>query len=124
MRFSNLPLDYFTFQFHKGTIRTFITLSSDSAALSFQFHKGTIRTRELIQERTQSAYFNSIKVQLELAFFLAFFLKIIFQFHKGTIRTFSRLFTLYSLILFQFHKGTIRTVLIGLISSMFTISIP
>ena len=22
LRFSNLPLDYFTFQFHKGTIRT------------------------------------------------------------------------------------------------------
>ena len=45
MRFSNLPLDYFKFQFHKGTIRTLLSI--------------------LILSLT--SYFNSIKVQLEHA---------------------------------------------------------
>ena len=43
MRFSNLPLDYFKFQFHKGTIRTLILLIQMFALVNF----------------------NSIKVQLE-----------------------------------------------------------
>ena len=43
MRFSNLPLDYFTFQFHKGAIRT----------------DGVVVSRCLDDD------FNSIKVRLE-----------------------------------------------------------
>ena len=32
------------FQFHKGTIRTVMTVVSSMPILIFQFHKGTIRT--------------------------------------------------------------------------------
>ena len=44
MRFSNLPLDYFKFQFHKGTIRTLVLSLNVLSVKTFQFHKGTIRT--------------------------------------------------------------------------------
>ena len=33
-----------TFQFHKGTIRTAVTIAKPIYNSSFQFHKGTIRT--------------------------------------------------------------------------------
>ena len=33
-----------TFQFHKGTIRTVVSLSQNEDVYTFQFHKGTIRT--------------------------------------------------------------------------------
>ena len=79
------------FQFHKGTIRTgdggavrggCVNFNSIKVRLEqprgvpplglfvFQFHKGTIRTRERRQQRRLCcAYFNSIKVRLELFFF-------------------------------------------------------
>ena len=41
------------FQFHKGTIRTDVMATADTASSEFQFHKGTIRTRGLrmVQKR-------------------------------------------------------------------------
>ena len=57
------------------------------------------------------AYFNSIKVRLELFFGVVKFRSIVFQFHKGTIRTFSQRKRPLPASTFQFHKGTIRTLL-------------
>ena len=54
-------------------------------------------------------YFNSIKVQLELIYFLGLIGSALFQFHKGTIRTSESLLTCSAKSGFQFHKGTIRT---------------
>ena len=98
------------FQFHKGTIRTFLHSHYKPQRQTFQFHKGTIRTQVLrlrllmhlnfnsikVQleqatlENTQSIKnnFNSIKVQLEPAKPLQGETASGFQFHKGTIRTF------------------------------------
>ena len=57
-------------------------------------------------------YFNSIKVQLELATDGEHILSLTskFQFHKGTIRTLSLWLVVGVKELFQFHKGTIRTM--------------
>ena len=57
------------FQFHKGTIKTFIFHEESSGSVEFQFHKGTIKTRNLLQRQ--------ITLQ-------------VFQFHKGTIKTSQR----------------------------------
>ena len=77
---------------------------------SFQFHKGTIRTFPCRDVYYVMRYFNSIKVQLEQPKTDARTSVFIFQFHKGTIRTPDTLpFRLLPLI-FQFHKGTIRTL--------------
>ena len=86
MEFSNLPLDYFLFQFHKGTIRTLpkcsrltivvyfnsikvrLERSGDSdeyIVREFQFHKGTIRTSLQMSFSLEYMNFNSIKVRLE-----------------------------------------------------------
>ena len=54
------------FQFHKGTIKTFVCFATDVIAPQFQFHKGTIKTRWGIW------------------CFVDFWR---FQFHKGTIKT-------------------------------------
>ena len=54
---------------------------------SFQFHKGTIRTFYFIIIILRFFYFNSIKVQLELTAEILRILLYRFQFHKGTIRT-------------------------------------
>ena len=35
---------YKGFQFHKGTIRTEVITTANTASTVFQFHKGTIRT--------------------------------------------------------------------------------
>ena len=35
------------FQFHKGTIKTVRTISTDLEPYAFQFHKGTIKTLHL-----------------------------------------------------------------------------
>ena len=55
----------YQFQFHKGTIRTKILNSVCSVEFSFQFHKGTIRTQRDIASMTIQQNFNSIKVRLE-----------------------------------------------------------
>ena len=56
----------YLFQFHKGTIRTFVMLRSVLVLLVFQFHKGTIRTDNGMNITfNQNIGFNSIKVRLE-----------------------------------------------------------
>ena len=57
--------------------------------LSFQFHKGTIRTFHISDRLILSlGHFNSIKVRLErLDITTTATPKGTFQFHKGTIRT-------------------------------------
>ena len=56
----------FSFQFHKGTIKTSPTGHIASAIAVFQFHKGTIKTFAVAMKQTQNS---------------------LFQFHKGTIKT-------------------------------------
>ena len=77
------------FQFHKGTIRTFLNLNKTSeTSPKFQFHKGTIRTQVEKYKQNVKTNFNSIKVRLEPRMVLyAYITMILFQFHKGTIRT-------------------------------------
>ena len=54
------------FQFHKGTIRTFISSKGYVYCELFQFHKGTIRTPVVVaRKQDRVTNFNSIKVQLE-----------------------------------------------------------
>ena len=100
------------FQFHKGTIKTFIRIVSTAYLCyftsikvrlkqdfdpvepfpdKFQFHKGTIKTINFILNMMMSMMdFNSIKVRLKPYLFgLPFFL-CRFQFHKGTIKTLNR----------------------------------
>ena len=60
------------FQFHKGTIRTRSGCPFSPALLQFQFHKGTIRTIYRVTTKQYSINFNSIKVRLELTYFLTF----------------------------------------------------
>ena len=55
----------------------------------FQFHKGTIRTEISLIMLSTITYFNSIKVQLEHLMQRKPKSLEIFQFHKGTIRTYS-----------------------------------
>ena len=118
------------FQFHKGTIRTFLgsllcllevhfnsikvrlELPSATAATwvpIFQFHKGTIRTQQAKSNAQGLPYFNSIKVRLELCQVFQVQERCSFQFHKGTIRTSNTHLTELLSNIFQFHKGTIRT---------------
>ena len=78
----------------------------------FQFHKGTIRTflAQVLQVLCVQ-HFNSIKVQLELRWVLFISSTLTtFQFHKGTIRTTWMLREKRIGHQFQFHKGTIRTL--------------
>ena len=53
------------FQFHKGTIRTFLLFVFSLFLMLFQFHKGTIRTQQQKIGERQQMNFNSIKVRLE-----------------------------------------------------------
>ena len=97
------------FQFHKGTIRTVISITSfllfanfnsikvqlepfsrdilTSPVKTFQFHKGTIRTVSKSKNEALLYNFNSIKVQLERKGGKGYRIYHKFQFHKGTIRT-------------------------------------
>ena len=54
---------------------------------TFQFHKGTIRTQFCSRPYFYLKYFNSIKVRLEHQFWRNVRYPQVFQFHKGTIRT-------------------------------------
>ena len=76
------------FQFHKGTIKTFVLLLHRHDGAQFQFHKGTIKTETHREHRALLRDFNSIKVQLkqEPASLFDEGVKP-FQFHKGTIKT-------------------------------------
>ena len=55
--------------------------------LTFQFHKGAIRTILSIKLIMTNINFNSIKVRLELNLNSLLMSATIFQFHKGAIRT-------------------------------------
>ena len=87
LEYSNLPIDYITFQFHKGTIKTLLPFFTRFLSIKFQFHKGTIKT---IRRRLFWCifwHFNSIKVRLKLSLKCPTLLFMLFQFHKGTIKT-------------------------------------
>ena len=58
-----------------------------SSDKTFQFHKGTIRTVLTVECENGYDHFNSIKVRLELASAVSPETVNTFQFHKGTIRT-------------------------------------
>ena len=75
------------FQFHKGTIKTYISLSRVVNLSGFQFHKGTIKTDTFRRCKSWNIYFNSIKVRLKRRCVLYGWLRPSFQFHKGTIKT-------------------------------------
>ena len=139
-------MTYFLFQFHKGTIRTFIGCfilqnlahfnsikvrlehnydDINEMVVKFQFHKGTIRT--ILTEMAIISvlmHFNSIKVRLELEWtnkdvkdFIHFnSIKVRLELHK--------LARLQCYKSFQFHKGTIRTLNPTRFSELETISIP
>ena len=99
-----------TFQFHKGTIRTWEENETKDGEPKFQFHKGTIRTHTYERKYLEKSCFNSIKVRLERRSSpRASCATSRFQFHKGTIRTAHRVPAQRALVRFQFHKGTIRT---------------
>ena len=55
----------YTFQFHKGTIKTTSQYLPTQTLPKFQFHKGTIKTSVLRQMQITILYFNSIKVRLK-----------------------------------------------------------
>ena len=99
----------FTFQFHKGTIRTTVPLLYLLISNLFQFHKGTIRTTHSYIFVKVCPYFNSIKVRLELILVLRL-RKILSNFNSIKVRLELRLRSRSSICnTFQFHKGTIRT---------------
>ena len=56
----------YSFQFHKGAIRTFYFISTCEFPSTFQFHKGAIRTDPSFKASNLCTHFNSIKVRLEL----------------------------------------------------------
>ena len=123
-----------SFQFHKGTIRTFLNLLYITSNIA-NFNSIKVRLEQKIPNLRAKIKknFNSIKVRLELSeMFTTSWARSRFQFHKGTIRTHSqdhnnkyhRHFNSIKVRLehsraflwgnrkqgFQFHKGTIRTV--------------
>ena len=97
------------FQFHKGTIKTFLPFVRSPVLRSFnsikvrlkltfsplrasqghlfQFHKGTIKTGPAAEPAAAPACFNSIKVRLKPNENKNIFGLPLFQFHKGTIKT-------------------------------------
>ena len=78
------------FQFHNGTIKTFVSKPRPASVPKFQFHNGTIKTDGapiLYTERKE------------------------FQFHNGTIKTSIVCGSVDRLIKFQFHNGTIKTMI-------------
>ena len=112
------------FQFHKGTIRTRVTWYVYYEVDKFQFHKGTIRTLEPRRYQQVLSHFNSIKVRLELATLRNENRPSLFQFHKGTIRTRVSGKDRTRCKIFQFHKGTIRTRMARSRYQAYHISIP
>ena len=99
------------FQFHKGTIRTF--LGGVHRFGKFRnFNSIKVRLELLNDEDSEFpyCYFNSIKVRLERRHQCITYASVCqFQFHKGTIRTSRSSPHHREVQRFQFHKGTIRT---------------
>ena len=75
------------FQFHKGTIKTYLQTVKNATGIVFQFHKGTIKTASWSSLTFWWQDFNSIKVRLKLPSSVVTQSQIAFQFHKGTIKT-------------------------------------
>ena len=91
----------------------------------FQFHKGTIRTCLTVSRSPRTVCnFNSIKVRLEQDWFIRFLN--IFNFNSIKVRLEPiEAFTVSTNNAFQFHKGTIRTMMFAICLRAFTtISIP
>ena len=87
-----------------------IASSVDSINVAFQFHKGTIKTYMQKEGDGAKVNFNSIKVRLKQSIVHdnnKFILE--FQFHKGTIKTCKSGMGGCWAVVFQFHKGTIKT---------------
>ena len=77
--------------------------------MQFQFHKGTIKTFMLNMNNRSNINFNSIKVRLKRYFPEVYANMKVFQFHKGTIKTVGLSLGAAAILGFQFHKGTIKT---------------
>ena len=125
------PAD-FSFQFHKGAIRTLLLLCYIFKNLYFNSIKVRLELTNDFILPAQRDNFNSIKVRLEPYNHLASGYQTLFQFHKGAIRTgvafefdapntdfnsikvrLERLSSASStsgMNKFQFHKGAIRTI--------------
>ena len=98
------------FQFHKGAIRTVISITSFLLFANFNSIKVRLEHEFVVTPEKYETYFNSIKVRLEPCNLIEICIGFTgFQFHKGAIRT----YTAYRLNSprkrFQFHKGAIRT---------------
>ena len=97
------------FQFHKGTIRTVISITSFLFFANFNSIKVQLELYLHSYLRQSRQNFNSIKVQLEHDSVFRQVFQPLFQFHKGTIRTNLLCSSATTVEKFQFHKGTIRT---------------
>ena len=119
------------FQFHKGSIRTAITILLNRKNRCFNSIKVQLEPAKMNWFTFDIACFNSIKVQLELPSDKILEGVFLFQFHKGAIRTSSTVLSFWGLLAsfnsikvqlelyrdiddhsglaFQFHKGSIRT---------------
>ena len=133
-----MATDMLSFQFHKGSIKTFtrfalrrahphfnsikvrlrrISTPAVGQLLVFQFHKGSIKTLNGLAARRRYLNFNSIKVRLRPCHLQIPAALIPFQFHKGSIKTDVPLPALHQGVRFQFHKGSIKTVEFNIIIS-------
>jgi len=61
------------FQFHDGTIRSSTERPTEEQLDKFQFHDGTIRSQGWPQQLPAKSYFNSTMVRLEAYFFGPFY---------------------------------------------------
>ena len=99
------------FQFHCGTIKTWLNKRYIRRYDPFQFHCGTIKTPQYQSVSFSiGSNFNSTVVRLKLLAAR----KLLptpkrFQFHCGTIKTAHFALLLLCEELFQFHCGTIKT---------------
>ena len=75
------------FQFHKGAIRTYMEMFSNSYLLYFNSIKVRLEHLFSLFIARKAANFNSIKVRLEPIHHSVLLAVVIFQFHKGAIRT-------------------------------------
>ena len=81
-----------------------------SGGSAFQFHKGTIRTWLHWRSEDNNRHFNSIKVQLEQSLFFLFVVVVrYFNSIKVQLELDLPDNIVTTILLFQFHKGTIRT---------------
>ena len=113
------------FQFHKGTIRTFLEIWFLQNCVYFNSIKVRLELNNLLCRIVQKLYFNSIKVRLEhlspkiptlsLKYFNS--IKVRLEHNQNGYT--------YQFNEFQFHKGTIRTYYTyDLIANLLSISIP